>query len=64
MPEWLRTGEVITDNKSVSQRIAAITDNFVIFEWINGGLFDVNITTILEQFVPSKDGKVEIIENA
>ena len=63
LPEWLRTGEVITDNKSVSQRIAAITDNFVIFEWINGGLFDVNITTILEQFVPSKDGKVEIIEN-
>jgi hypothetical protein len=23
----------------------------------------VNITTILEQFVPSKDGKVELIEN-
>jgi hypothetical protein len=63
LPEWLRTGEIITDNKSVSQRIAAITDNFVIFEWINGGLFDVNITTILEQFVPSKDGKVELIEN-
>lgn len=63
LPEWLRAGEVITDNKSVSQRIAAITDNFVLFEWINGGLFDVNITTILEQFVPSKDGKVELIEN-
>lgn len=63
LPEWLRAGEVITDNKSVSQRIAAITDNFVLFEWINGGLFDVNITTILEQFVPSKDGVVEIIEN-
>jgi len=63
LPDWLKAGEVITDNKSVSQRIAAITDNFVIFEWINGGLFDVNITTILEQFTPSKDGKVEIIEN-
>jgi hypothetical protein len=63
LPEWLRAGEVITDNKSVSQRIAAITDNFVLFEWINGGLFDVNITTILEQFVPSKDGVVELIEN-
>ncbi len=63
LPEWLRVGEVITDNKSVSQRIAAITDNFVMFEWINGGLFDVNIATILEHFTPSKDGKVEIIES-
>ena len=64
LPEWLKVGEVITDEKNVSQRIKAITDNFVIFEWINGGLFDVNISMILERFRPSVSGKVELIEAA
>lgn len=62
LPDWLRIGTVITDGK-VSQRIEAVTDNFVIFEWINGGLFDVNIGTILQTFKPSASDVCEIIEN-
>lgn len=64
LPEWLKEGEVITDDKNVSQRIKAITDNFVIFEWINGGLFDVCISQILQHFRPSESGMVELIEAA
>lgn len=64
LPTWLRPGMVITDEKSVSQRIEAVTDNFVIFEWINGGLFDVNISTILQTFKPSESGVCELIEAA
>lgn len=63
LPEWLRIGAIITDG-NVSQRIKAITDNFVIFEWINGGLFDVNLSVILQTFRPSESGTVEIIEAA
>lgn len=63
LPEWLQAGRVITDG-SVSQRIEAVTDSFVIFEWINGGLFDVNISTVLQSFKPSVTGICEIIEAA
>ena len=61
LPDWLRTGEVLTDGKSLSQRINEITDNYVIFDWINGGLFDVNIATILQNFAPSKTGVVGLL---
>lgn len=63
LPSWLVPGSVITDG-TVSQRIAAVTDNFVIFEWLNGGYFDVNISTILQTFAPSKTGVCELIEAA
>lgn len=64
LPEWLTAGTVITDGRNVSQRIKAVTDNFVIFEWINGGLFDVSISKILQDFRPSSSGVVELIEAA
>lgn len=63
LPSWLVPGSVITDG-TVSQKIAAVSDNFVVFEWINGGYFDVNISTILQTFAPSKTGVCELIEAA
>lgn len=63
LPTWLEAGRIITDG-SVSQRIASVTDNFVIFEWINGGYFDINITTVLQKFRPSASDVCELIEAA
>ena len=63
LPEWLKTGTVITDG-TVSQRIAAVSDTMVVFEWLNGGYFDVQITDILQRWQVAASDVCEIIEAA
>lgn len=55
LPEWICAGTVITDGRT-SQRIVAVTDGFVIFEWVNGGYFDMMITEILRNWHVSESG--------
>lgn len=63
LPEWIEAGHVITDG-TASQRIIAVTDTHVIFEWINGGYFDVGIGDVLQNWHLSADGICEIKEAA
>lgn len=63
LPEWIKSGTVITDG-TVSQRIAAVSDTMVVFEWLNGGYFDVQITDILQRWQVAASGVCEIIEAA
>lgn len=64
LPEWIKAGSVITDGMSVSQRIIAVTDTTVIFEWINGGYFDESITNVLQRWQVSESGICELLEAA
>ena len=64
LPEWLTPGNVITDGKSASQRIIAISDTHVMFEWLNGGYFEAAITTVLQGWHPSANGVCEVLEIA
>lgn len=63
LPEWIKAGTVITDG-TVSQRIAAVSDTMVVFEWLNGGYFDVQITDILQRWQVAASDVCEIIEAA
>lgn len=63
LPEWIKAGNVITDGVA-HQRIAAVCDNSVIFEWLNGGYFDVNITAVLQNWTLSESDVCEIREAA
>ena len=63
LPEWIKAGNIITDGVA-HQRIAAVCDNSVIFEWLNGGYFDVNITTVLQSWTLSDSQVCEIREAA
>lgn len=56
LPGWLVPGNVITDGKRVSQRIESVSDGMVSFEWINGGVFDVSVSTVLQSWKPSECG--------
>ena len=62
-PSWLQPGSIITDGH-VSQRIESISDGYVLFEWVNGGLFDMSIGSILQNFKPSDNNFCGIIEAA
>ena len=63
LPAWIKAGNIITDG-TAHQRIAAVTDGSVIFEWLNGGYFDVNITAVLQSWTPSDSRVCEIREAA
>lgn len=63
LPEWLVPGSILTDGKSVSQKVADIADGMVVFEWINGGVFAVSVAEVLKRWKPSECG-VCIIEAA
>lgn len=59
LPEWISAGTVITDGKA-TQKIVAVTDGFVIFEWVNGGYFDMMITEILRNWHVSESEVCEV----
>lgn len=61
LPEWIKTGNVITDGTAY-QRIIAVTDGAVILEWINGGYFDVQISSVLQSWELSESDVCEIRE--
>lgn len=61
LPEWIKTGNVITDGTAY-QRIIAVTDGAVILEWINGGYFDVQISAVLQSWELSDSDVCEIRE--
>lgn len=63
LPEWLAAGSVVTDGLRSTQRITGVSDGMVFFEWINGGIFQANITTVLLGWYPS-DKECGIIEVA
>ena len=63
LPEWLVVGSILTDGKSVSQKVSDIADGMVVFEWINGGVFAVSVAEVLKRWKPSEFG-VCIIEAA
>lgn len=56
LPEWLVAGSILTDGKSVSQKVAEICEGMVIFEWINGGVFAVSVAEVLKNWKPSEHG--------
>lgn len=61
-PCWLTEQAVITDGKSVVQRIESIQDGFVNFEWINGGWFTVSLAAVLTGWRPAENDICRIIE--
>ena len=63
LPAWIKAGNIITDG-TAHQRIAAVCDNSVIFEWLNGGYFDVSITAVLQSWTLSDSDVCEIREAA
>lgn len=63
LPEWIKAGNIITDGLA-HQRIEAVCDNSVIFEWLNGGYFDINITTVLQGWRLSESDVCQILEAA
>lgn len=63
LPGWIKTGAIITDGIA-HQRIAAVTDGTVIFEWINGGYFDISITEVLRSWSLSDSDICKIEEVA
>ena len=63
LPAWIKAGNIITDGQA-HQRIAAVCDNSVIFEWLNGGYFDVSITAVLQSWTLSDSQVCEIREAA
>lgn len=63
LPAWIKAGNIITDGIA-HQRIAAVCDNSVLFEWLNGGYFDVNLTAVLQNWTLSDSQVCEIREAA
>lgn len=63
LPEWLAAGSVVTDGLRSTQRITGVSDDMVFFEWINGGIFQATIATVLLSWYPS-DKECGIIEVA
>ena len=61
LPEWIKAGSIITDGMA-HQRIAAVCDNSIIFEWLNGGYFEVMITDVLRNWSLSEKQVCEIEE--
>lgn len=61
LPEWIKSGSIITDGMA-HQRIAAVCDNSIIFEWLNGGYFEVMITDVLRNWQLSEKQVCEIEE--
>lgn len=61
LPEWIKAGNIITDG-TAHQRIAAVTDGTIIFEWLNGGWFDVSIASVLKDWTLSDSDVCEIRE--
>lgn len=64
LPEWLAAGTVVTDGSRSKQRIAGVIDDMVFFEWINGGIFQAALSTVLLDWYPSKDNNCGLIEAA
>lgn len=64
LPEWLAAGTVVTDGSRSKQRIAGVIDDTVFFEWINGGIFQAALSTVLLDWYPSKDNNCGLIEAA
>lgn len=64
LPAWLETGVYLTDGKTAIQRVEAIADGYVSFEWINGGVFDLSLAVVLQSWRPSASHICQIIEAA
>lgn len=63
-PSWLSVGSVVTDGIRSTQRITGVSDGMVFFEWINGGIFQAALSTVLIDWYPSKDNNCGLIEAA
>lgn len=64
LPVWLEAGAYLTDGKTAIQRVEAIADGYVSFEWINGGVFDLSLAVVLQSWRPSASHICQIIEAA
>ena len=64
LPVWLEAGAYLTDGKTAIQRVEAIADGYVSFDWINGGVFDLSLAVVLQSWRPSASHICRIIEAA
>ena len=54
LPSWLHEGSIIHNPlMKQTQKIEAITDGSVVFEWINGGCLECSIERVLTDWQPS-----------